>query len=88
MLRPKGIPADYRIKIANNGAGLVYYHPTNDHIQVRVMVGKPHSPFPIQRKPYVKQSYHGKYYDEYGVLHSNGRIDEVHIPYEKFIYRE
>jgi hypothetical protein len=88
MPRPKGIPADYRVKIADNGAGLVYYHPTNNRIQVRVMAGKPHSLLEFQRKPYVKQSFHGKYYDEYGVLHPNEGLEEVHIPYEKFIYRE
>ena len=41
-----------------------YVHPTNNHLRVRVMPGKPHSPFPHQQKPYVVQMKEGKALDK------------------------
>lgn len=57
--RPKGVPEDFLVMVADKGAGMEYVHPTNTHIRVRVMPGKPHSPNPCQQKPYVIQKTDG-----------------------------
>jgi len=46
--KPKGIPENFLVRISDKGAGMEYVHPTNTHISVRVMPGKPHSPYPHQ----------------------------------------
>ena len=85
--RPEGIPESFRVKLSNNGAGMKYVHPKNDQTYVRVMPGKPHSPFPNQQKPYVVQMKDGKTFDKFGnVVLSNS--PEAHIPLEEFIYRD
>lgn len=38
----------------------MYFHPQHNHISIRVMPGKPHSPFPRQQKPYVNYRKYGK----------------------------
>jgi len=84
--RPKGIPENYIVMITDKGAGMEYVHPTNTHIRVRVMPGKPHSLNPCQQKPYVIQKIDG------GALNKAGKrvspdAPEAHIPLEEFIYR-
>lgn len=84
---PKGIPENYIVMVSDRGAGMEYVHPTNTHIRVRVMPGKPHSPNPSQQKPYVIQQKNGKAFDRHGNL-IQPENPEAHIPLEEFIYRE
>jgi hypothetical protein len=85
--RPEGIPENWRVEFSDGGCGIKYRHPENNHIQVRVMPGKPHSPNPCQQKPYVIQMKDGKALDKYGNLVDPGS-PEAHIALEEFIYRE
>lgn len=85
--RPTGIPDNYLVMISGKGAGMIYMHPENSHLSVRIMPGKPHSINPKQRKPYAIQMKNGKAYNEFGELIS-GSDPEAHIPLEKFVYRE
>ncbi len=84
--KPKGIPADFRVKLSNGGGGMKYVHPSHADNYVRIMPGKPHSPNPCQQKPYAVQMKHGKAYDKYGNKVST-KAFEAHIPLEEFIYR-
>ena len=84
--RPTGIPEDYLVQISNKG-GMKYVHPQNAHTSVRVMPGKPHSPNPIQQKPYVVQMKDGKIFDKNGNV-VDRKAPEAHIPLDEFIYRE
>jgi hypothetical protein len=85
--RPKGIPKNYIVRISDKGAGMVYIHPTNNHFSIRVMPGKPYSPWPHQQKPYIIQRIHDKAYDKHGnIVKFNSK--EAHIPLEQYIYRE
>jgi len=83
--RPAGIPENFRVKLTGKGAGILYVHPKNDHISVRVMPGKPHSPFPHQRSPYVVHRKHGDTLDKFGNIVAS-ESPEAHIPYSEFIY--
>jgi hypothetical protein len=85
--RPKGIPENFLVMISDRGAGMEYVHPTNSHIRIRVMPGKPHSPNPSQQKPYVIQQKSGQAFDKHGNL-IQPENPEAHIPMEDFIYRE
>ncbi|MES2344875.1 MAG: hypothetical protein V4494_02930 [Chlamydiota bacterium] len=85
--RPQGIPENFRIKVADKGAGMKYVHPTNEQTYVRVMPGKPHSPNQGQQKPYVVHMKDGKTFDKSGNIIS-GSSTEAHIPIEEFIYRD
>jgi tetratricopeptide (TPR) repeat protein len=84
--RPNGIPENFRVKISSKGVGIEYVHPTNSHIRVRIMPGKPHSPLPHQQKPYVVQTKEGKALDSFGNK-VEAHSPEAHIPYEEFVYR-
>lgn len=85
--RPNGIPEDFLVMVADKGGGMEYVHPTNNHIRVRVMPGKPHSPNPSQQKPYVVQQKSGQAFDKHGNLILPEKT-EAHIPLEEFVYRE
>ncbi len=87
FLRPEGIPDNFRIKVSDKGAGMKYIHPTHEHTYVRIMPGKPHSPFPHQQKPYVNHMKDGKALDVLGNI-VKADSPEAHISYEKFIYRD
>jgi tetratricopeptide (TPR) repeat protein len=84
--RPKGIPEDFLVMVADKGAGMEYVHPTNTHIRIRVMPGKAHSPNPCQQKPYVIQKMDGGALDKAGKRISPD-APEAHIPVEEFVYR-
>jgi hypothetical protein len=53
--RPPGIPPDWITENSKKGGGITYVNPKNTHDRVRVMPGKPKSPFPAQRSHYVKR---------------------------------
>ena len=85
--RPEGIPINYKVQISDRGVGIKYIHPTNNHISVRVMPGKPHSPFPHQQKPYVVVVSHGKTLDKYGNI-VDPKSPTAHIPLDEFQYKK
>ncbi len=84
--RPKGIPDNFVVQITDKGAGIKYIHPTNTHISVRLMPGKPHSPHPYQQNPYVIQRNSGKAYDQLGNLVLKN-APEARIPIKDFQFR-
>jgi len=83
--KPNGIPDDFRVKCSRDGAGMKYVHPKTGETNIRVMPGKPHSPFPHQQKPYVVQMKNGEIIDKYGNIVERNSI-EAHIPLDEFIY--
>ncbi|NGX37095.1 MAG: hypothetical protein K1000chlam2_00245, partial [Chlamydiae bacterium] len=84
--RPKGIPENFRVKISNKGVGIKYVHPENEHISIRVMPGKPHSPFLYQQQPYVIQKIHGQAVDKFG-NYIPSSDPSAHIPFNEYIYK-
>jgi tetratricopeptide (TPR) repeat protein len=85
--RPAGIPENFKVQLTSNGAGMKYVHPTNSHIQIRVMPGKPHSPNIHQQNPYVVYAKNGKAVDKLGNLVER-KDPAAHIPISEFIYRD
>ena len=85
--RPPGMPEQFRVRLSNSGAGLMYMHPDHTHVSVRVMPGKPHSPFPYQQKPYIIHMKNGKALDKHGNAVAKNSPD-AHIPYDEFVYRD
>jgi hypothetical protein len=83
--RPFGIPENFRVKLSDGGAGMLYVHPQHTHTSIRVMPGKPHSPNPSQQKPYVIHMKDGKTLNKFGQVVTNNS-PEAHIPLEEFIY--
>lgn len=83
--RPKGIPDNFVVEIAEKSGGMIYTNPLHAHTSIRVMPGKPHSSFPSQQKPYVVCRKNGKTLDKSGnsVLRD---APEAHIPIEEFIF--
>lgn len=65
-----------------------YVHPDHEQTYVRVMPGKPHSPFPHQREPYVCHMTNGRLRDKFGTALDDASLPEAHIPINEFIYRE
>ena len=51
------------------------------------MFGKPHSPNPAQRTPYVVYQKDGNFLNKDGTFVSSSSKD-AHIPYEEFKFRE
>ncbi len=84
--RPPGIPENFKVQLSKKGAGMEYVHPSHGGTHVRVMPGKPHSPFPYQQKPYVNQRINDKSLDRYGNIVPNDS-PEAHIPLEEFVFR-
>ena len=85
--RPNGIPDNFRVRISDGGAGILYIHPEHTHTSIRVMPGKPHSPFSYQQKPYVVQMRNGRFLDKFGD-EVPSRSPEAHIPLEEFLYKD
>jgi len=84
--RPKGIPENFKLKLSNKGGGMKYVHPNTTFESVRVMPGKPYSPYPYQQKPYVIHIKNDMALDKFGKKVSSN-LPEAHIPLEEFIYR-
>lgn len=85
--RPAGIPENFRVRLSDGGAGMLYVHPEHTHISIRVMPGKPHSPNPNQQTPYVIYMKNGKALDKHGNI-VNKKAPEAHIPLDEFTYRD
>ncbi|QVL57030.1 MAG: hypothetical protein KFB93_06520 [Simkaniaceae bacterium] len=85
--RPKGIPENFRVRISNKGAGIVYVHPEHSHTSIRVMPGKPHSPLPHQQKPYIIFRKNGNVFDKYGKI-VDAAAPEAHIPLKEFALKD
>lgn len=83
--RPKGIPENYLVKIADRSGGMKYTHPENPGSCIRVMPGKPHSPFLHQQKPYVICTKNGHYLDKFGSIVTRDS-PQAHIPLDEFTY--
>ena len=82
--RPKEALKNFRVMVTDKGAGMNYVHPDHGHTSIRVMPGKPHSPHPHQRFPYVIHKVDGKFFDKFGkVVLENS--PEAHIPLENFL---
>ena len=73
--------------ITDKGAGMEYVHPTNPHIRIRVMPGKPHSPNPSQQKPYITQKIDGGMPLDKTGMRVPSDAPEAHILFEEFVYR-
>jgi len=84
--RPKGVPDDFLVMITRKSGGMEYVHPTNSHVKVRVMPGKPHSEYVTQQKAYVIETRDGKALDKFGNKVPS-RAPEAHIPIDEYIYR-
>jgi hypothetical protein len=74
------------VKLSNDGAGIKYVHPTNEGTYVRIMPGKPHSPYPYQRMPYINQRINGESLDKFGNI-VNNKSPEAHVLINEFVYR-
>ncbi len=66
---------------------MIYVHPENIHISIRVMPGKPHRALSYQQKPYVIQMESGRAIDKCGKRISP-KDPEAHILLEEFIYKK
>ena len=85
--RPAGIPENFVVRITKKGGGIEYFDPLNPGASVRVMPGKPHSPNPSQKAPYVVHEKCQKAFNKFGDL-IEAELSEAHIPLEEFVYRE
>jgi|GEM_PF-2213622 tetratricopeptide (TPR) repeat protein len=81
--RPKGIPQSYKVSISKKHGGMVYTHPTNPHISIRVSPGNPNSINSAQRTPYIVHKTPKGPLDKKGKIHKKDDI-EVHIPIEEY----
>ena len=61
----------------------VYVNREYQRTSIRLMFGKPHSPWPAQQKPYVVVTKDGSFYDQFGQTHKS-LSPELHIPLEEF----
>jgi hypothetical protein len=86
--RPTSIPENFRIRITDKGAGVIYFHPEHTHTSIRVMPGKPHSPLPYQQKPYVIHKKNGNTLDKFGNVLEDSAAPEAHIPIEEFVFKD
>ena len=86
-VRPPGVPKNWRIKNADGEGGTRYIDPTNPHNEVRVMPGKPSSPYPNSRKPYVRWKKDGQYLDASGNVADRKDPASSHIPLDQFKFR-
>jgi len=66
---------------------MIYFHPEHTHTSVRVMPGKPHSPFQHQQKPYVIYRKNGKTLDQFAKA-VDAASPEAHIPITQFVFKE
>jgi hypothetical protein len=72
------------LKAPYTSSETVYVNREYQHTSIRVMFGKPHSPWPAQQKPYVVVTKDGSFYDKFGGIHASDKNPAVHIPLEEF----
>ena len=72
------------MKVTYTSSAIEYVHLEYQHTSIRVMFGKPHSPWPAQQKPYVVVTKDGSFYDKFGGIHASDKNPAVHIPLEEF----
>jgi hypothetical protein len=75
------------LKAPYTSSETVYVNREYQHTSIRVMFGKPHSPNPAQRTPYVVYQKDGNFLNKDGTFVSSSSKD-AHIPYEEFKFRE
>jgi RHS repeat-associated protein len=86
----KQIPSNWIMKPAKNGPGTRFIDPTNPSSHIRVMRGKPNSPFLNSRNPYTVRYVNGSPVDQFGNRIPNllGRHQNLspalHVPVEQF----
>ena len=90
---PEGIPDGWRIRPTDTKGGVRYFNPKNPNEEVRVMQGKPGSPYPNSQAPYARQrNTAGTYLREDGTLsplpRGGLRDEDAHIPLDKFKVRK
>ena len=83
--RPIGIPENYLVTITDRSGGMRYIHSQDPGFCIRVMPGKPHSPFPHQQHPYIVHTKNGQYLDKFGNMVSKDS-PHAHIPIDEFTY--
>jgi RHS repeat-associated protein len=82
-VRPPGLPESWRVSPTNTAGGVMYTQPGNQHSWVRVMQGRPNSPYPNSREPYVRWQRNGATLDVNGdVVAKNS--EAAHIPLDVF----
>ena len=84
--KPKGVPNDYIAEFSDTGAGLKYVKLNDRGTYIRVMPGKPHSPWLHQREPYICEKKYGKSLDKFGNAVSR-ESPEAHIPINEYVYK-
>ncbi|WP_150120052.1 MULTISPECIES: hypothetical protein [unclassified Sulfitobacter] len=82
-LKAKAIeaPKGWQRMPSKRGNGVRYRK--DEYNEIRSMPGNPNSPFPAQRRPYVKVRIDGQYYNSLGKVTRNSSQDS-HIPANKF----
>lgn len=83
--RPSKIPKNFRTLLSHMGCGMVYVHPQNKNITIRIMPGSPLNPFAEQKRTYVIYKVDDHYFDKYGAV-VDRESPSAYIPYEEFVY--
>ncbi len=82
--RPKGVPKDWLKDKADDGAGVMYYHPKKGKgDSIRIAAGNKNDTRPKYRKDFVKQQINGNVVDRFGNK-VEGTSPEAHIPLKDF----
>jgi hypothetical protein len=89
--KPDGIPDDWREEPTDGEGGRQWVNPDNPGDRVRVMPGKPDSPFPAQREPYVRDVRNGNQWLDRTGNRLEGRTGskspDTHIPVKDYKFR-
>ena len=82
--RPRGIPSHWPSR-PSRGGGSIWTNPRRADDWVRTDPGRPSSPYPNSRGPYVRRHKNGCYLDKDGNPIPNGkRAEDTHIPFDDF----
>lgn len=86
-VRPKGVPAGWRIRGTHSRGGTKYSDPKNPGNSVRVLQGNPKSPYPVSRAPYVRWQRDGHPLDVHRNKLPTPKHPDAHIPLKDFRFR-
>ena len=86
-VRPEGIPNDWRITSTRNNDGVIYRNPVSRNENVRVMQGKPSSPYLNSQKPYVRQQDKSGSYLKADGSRGLKKSADTHIPLNEYKYK-